>query len=626
MEHMQRIFTIVSVKMRFPLWYNFDQMDHAEQKFDRFRRVLVSLFTNQVHVAPEFIVECVHSVLQQTIGAPKNGAAIEAVLHLLYRLGEGLSSSEKLQQGALRMLASVVKSEVSRFPHPRVSLAYFDVCERYSAFVVLHPESLPRIVMSFMDARGFYHEHPTVRSHSCYQLLQFVSSLPDEFLPRLAPLMDQMLAIIKKLIGSVLGRALKPTQQVTISYDSCIHLCELIGKLVSSSVTGAKCAQYALPVFDFFREQLEAGLKQMQSSTSSSSSSPPSFDPLVVGQQFSEIVNAIAAISKPLTADMPVLANGMGKCLQSVVTVLKLLPAHEDVRKSVVFFIHRLVACLGDGLLPCLPQFIELLLPSTDATSIVAFLQLMSRFVMRFGVKFGSILDVYLLPTVQKVFEILKTWAHIGAADATPHSAYSAERAQRLDLHKTYYALLRNIVMHSCSSVLTSQRNVKHTRRLLDTVLQGCTPPGIQDAGIHKTCFYIIEQLAVFFHSESKQQEQLPHALQQFVFCDATRKIFECALHKSFDFKDIGYIACAQQMLKTQTSIYQMYPKAYGAFCGEFLVKSLGVQRAFAQNYLEHMHRNAAKPFRKLFIQLCSQLSLADNTTTNSTTTSITTL
>jgi exportin-T len=68
-------------------------------------------------------------------------------------------------------------SDVSRHPHPQVSLAYLNCAVRFPRFIDAHPETFGAVLQSFMDTRGIHHKHQLVRTRSCYLLKQLVRSV-----------------------------------------------------------------------------------------------------------------------------------------------------------------------------------------------------------------------------------------------------------------------------------------------------------------------------------------------------------------------------------------------------------------------------------------------------------------
>lgn len=67
------------------------------------------------------------------------------------------------------------------------------------------------------------------------------------------------------------------------------------------------------------------------------------------------------------------------------ITLLQVVPGNKVLRGRVISFLHRLVECLGDRLLPFLPAALAALLPVTaDASDVNDVHALLSQLAMRY--------------------------------------------------------------------------------------------------------------------------------------------------------------------------------------------------------------------------------------------------
>ena len=75
------------------------------------------------------------------------------------------------------MMESLVSSGVSNYPHPAVTLCFFELVVRYEKFFLVEPQFVPSTLMAFLDQRGMRHANPKVRSRVAYLFSRFVRAV-----------------------------------------------------------------------------------------------------------------------------------------------------------------------------------------------------------------------------------------------------------------------------------------------------------------------------------------------------------------------------------------------------------------------------------------------------------------
>ena len=100
----------------------------------------------------------------------------QVALWLLYTLGEALPESILREKSGFfqQMMATLVTSRASAYPHRAVQPLFFEISVRYYRFYLANPEHLPGGLAVFLDARGIYNPNAAVRSRACYLLLRFI--------------------------------------------------------------------------------------------------------------------------------------------------------------------------------------------------------------------------------------------------------------------------------------------------------------------------------------------------------------------------------------------------------------------------------------------------------------------
>ncbi|KAH7947036.1 hypothetical protein HPB52_007467 [Rhipicephalus sanguineus] len=114
---------------------------------------------------------------------------VEVAISFLYLLGEAIPVIV-YSRGCVRpklyfepelhcvyhMYHYLISSGVSTCGHPAVTLQFFETIVRYEKFFSQEPETIPDVLVAFMDERGLRHPSPSVRSRVSYLFSKFIKS------------------------------------------------------------------------------------------------------------------------------------------------------------------------------------------------------------------------------------------------------------------------------------------------------------------------------------------------------------------------------------------------------------------------------------------------------------------
>lgn len=445
----RRVFVGLTRAMEYPEWYDFDDPDDREERFDHYRALLIKTFGNMGLCMPQQTMEWTRSLLAETLANLANSpfVRVEVALKMLHLLGQHIKGAMRgLGEEPFRsMIGGMLTSDVSKHPHPQVVLVYFNtgMCgcnidlkgtatgprklfhflvfvvlmepstravNRYSKFLEQYPEFLGGVLTAFVDNRGMRHPHPKVRSRACYLLLQVFKSFSESQKRHVRPYIDQMLKVMHEILEPVLSRGMQRGVQTLIAYDDCLYLCEVIGMLIGSSMTGDKVREYFAQTLAFFKKQLDAAIAQRHVWLNQ--------DPELAGKRLSQVVNCIGCLSKPLQKDASKICDLLDSCFDSVVQMHAILPQHAGVRAKTIFFLHRMTDILGDRALPRFPLVLEALVAHCEAQNVGEFLTLVTNLVNTYKAKLFPTLDTLFFPLVSKVFECIQSYAHIDQQSA----------------------------------------------------------------------------------------------------------------------------------------------------------------------------------------------------------------
>ena len=75
------------------------------------------------------------------------------------------------------MMQSLLSCGVSNYPHPAVTLCFFELVVRYEKFFLVEPQYVAPTLVAFLDQGGMRHANPKVRSRVAYLFSRFVRAV-----------------------------------------------------------------------------------------------------------------------------------------------------------------------------------------------------------------------------------------------------------------------------------------------------------------------------------------------------------------------------------------------------------------------------------------------------------------
>ena len=101
-----------------------------------------------------------------------------------------------------QLLTLCMESGVSSYPHPSVTLQYFEICVRYVEFWKARTGSIQPAFEAMLDQRGIHHQDEHVRRRCFYLFWKFVKECRPELDPEIVPpILQSMMVSIATLYG-----------------------------------------------------------------------------------------------------------------------------------------------------------------------------------------------------------------------------------------------------------------------------------------------------------------------------------------------------------------------------------------------------------------------------------------
>lgn len=86
-----------------------------------------------------------------------------------------------------QLLTLCIESGVSSYPHPSVTLQYFESCVRYADFWKTKTGAIQPVFEAMLDSRGIHHPDEHVRRRCFYLFWRFVTSCRTDLDPEIVP-------------------------------------------------------------------------------------------------------------------------------------------------------------------------------------------------------------------------------------------------------------------------------------------------------------------------------------------------------------------------------------------------------------------------------------------------------
>jgi hypothetical protein len=431
------VIEMIAKNMAYPPDFAFLMDDEDEAEVEQFRRFLKGLYVNVVRCEPVSVVmPFLRRMVDAVFGPGQVPAAsrpfyeLEVVLKLIYAFGEGANTiisplkqktykSSQVVELALdehreafgEIVALTMRGIGSaKHLHHSVALVFNELTSRYTPILQsYHRDLVKQALENLAGEGGVHHSSARVRSHSCYLLLRMCKSLGscmDEYAhPVLLAIQDVLTiptaACVEEEASATAARAgaaggagqarrasVKSTAKHSIS--DLLSMFELAGVLIAGNGMDASTrAKYLGAVMGSLVELIDSTMSQVEACDGNPSVAL-NFGGMSVGpEEFRQLssrwvgssIGALAALSKGFHGAVEEgVAVLFRSSLATVARALEVFPGQSMLRTKVVFFLHRMVECLGLSFLDSAPKFVTHLLQNArEAVDVVQALHILNQ-------------------------------------------------------------------------------------------------------------------------------------------------------------------------------------------------------------------------------------------------------
>uniref|UniRef100_A0A8B9T206 Exportin-T n=1 Tax=Anas platyrhynchos TaxID=8839 RepID=A0A8B9T206_ANAPL len=422
----QAIMLAVMKKLTYDEEYNFENEGEDEAMFVEYRKQLKLLLDRLAQVSPELLLASVRRVFNTTLQnwQTTRFMEVEVAIRLLYMLAEALPVSH----GA-HFSGDVTKAT-----------ALQDMMRTLVTSGVISPNlHIQLVTMAFLDHRGLRHTSPKVRSRTAYLFSRFVKSLNKQ----MNPFIEDVLNRIQDLLE------LSPPEngyQALLSSDDQLFIYETAGVLIVNSEYSAERKQALMrnlltPLMEKFKVLLEKLMMAQDEDRQ-----------MALADCLNHAVGFASRTSKAFSNKQTVKQCGCSEvyldCLQTFLPALSCPLQKEVLRSGVRTFLHRMIICLEEEVLPFIPSASEHMLKDCEAKDLQEFIPLINQITAKFKTQVSPFLQQMFMPLLHAIFEVL-----LLPAEENDQSA----ALEKQMLRRSYFAFLQTVTGSGMSEVIANQ-------------------------------------------------------------------------------------------------------------------------------------------------------------------------
>ncbi|XP_066912669.1 exportin-T-like [Clytia hemisphaerica] len=584
-EHIKKILHVILNKMKYDHEYNFDRKgksEESEAEFLEFRKEMKVLFGNLAKLNGGIVIVTSRELITAALNNWRNMSIhdIELAIYVLYCLGEAFPGNILYNDPDRANLFSdmmnlLITSDVSQHGHWVVLHQYFETVTRYERFFATNAQHLPALLMSFLDERGLKNQKDSIRSRTSFLLMRFVKALKTQVQPFVNDILKQ--------IEEVLNLQHQDNGCVKVTENDKYYLYEASAILITCSTSGAEKQQEKMgtllsPVITLFQqicEQLQNG--QLDE-----------IGQLDGANRLQHLMAYASRASKAFSTVQSMKNSGCAQCFTEALSIFLhslTIPVHRAIIHSGVRqYLHRMIICLGQDVLPYVPVAVTHLLKDCEMADIQDFIPLINQLITRFKSSISPFLTDIFMPLVSQVFAFLQA--------PTESNDQQALREKQL-LQRSYYLFIATITNMSILEVISSQES-NNVKEILLSIVHGAVE--VDDPQAQKTCFIICNKLVDNWGGDE--------SFKEFVYEHIVPACFMAPLKSTFNLEDAQTYLALQEIANVQKTILQKWNVEFLQYLIQTYLPQNNCPPDMTQEYamaLEKMDNKTFKNYLKAF-------------------------
>nr|ODN95651.1 exportin-T [Cryptococcus depauperatus CBS 7855] len=611
---------------------NEDDTDEDIALFKNFRGSCRSFIESIAQIDRSLHTEVVARMVASTLDTYASGGAAsvpwqqaELALHLVYTFGEvskstgrttpsstsdivdfgvGANKDDKFDYDQYplsplgQLLTRCMTSGISAYPHPSVSLQYFEITVRYIEFWRAKPETLPSLFETILDGRGIHNSDQNIRRRCFYLFARLCKDCKSEAIESMvSPILENIRDIM--VIDAEHPRAesseedplVKATTGKTYAADQ-FHLFEASGNLVYLTKSDPSKQMTLLEAI--------AGplLSGMADGVERSRARP---DDLQAVLQVHHHLMALGHFAKgfPVVPDKQVEVlpytgpfKQMTKALLHAIEVLK---KRRVVRDAARFAFSQFANAIGTPVAELVPRFVSAVITEFESSELVDFLHFLQLLMHRLQGSTFETMDMLLLPLLSRIFAVLQQPV-TGTDEAQVHTR----------LKEGYLAFFTTLMNENLDGIFTSERNKAEFENVLTTLLN--LTQDYSDGASQRLAFSFFSRSVIAWgtcpEATTKPSQRAQRCLPgygNFIYQRLLPAAFEVPANSQFNIRG-GQLVVQEAAVLVRNTVQARGQETIDFLLNDLLPK-LQCPPEIANQFINSLTSQQAKDFKKTFME-----------------------
>jgi len=536
-KFVKEFLVVVISKMKFDDSYDFENESDEEAEFQEFRKQMKILLNYIAKLDSNLVISSLYELLTIAFENWQNMQFkdVEVAVYTLFLLGEcfpgqQLYTDPNMFEMFQNMMTLLINSNISQHSHSAVKLQFFETVTRYERFFYAQNQYIPTVLVSFLDERGLRNSDATISSRTSFLLTRFIKSLKSQVHPYVEDILNRIQGLLVNINEE------HNENHANLNENDRNYLYEVAAILITCSNAEPEKQLHMMqnlftPMISIFKMNLDKIVSGQA-------------DELLVQNlalELHHLMSYASRASKAFTTTQSLKVSGCAPCFTEALNIFLhslTIPVHRNIiQPGVRQYLHRMIICLGEDVLPFVPVAVTHLLKDCEMRDIQEFIPLINQLITRFKGDIAPFLSEILMPLVTKIFTFLQA--------PIENNDLQALKEKQL-LQRSYYLFIATIVNTNILDVISNQDS-NNVKEILLSVVGGAVE--IPDPQGQKTCFTIFNKLVEVWGGNENFIE--------FIYDSILPSCFMAPLNNSFDLNDAQTILVLQEISNTQKTTLQ---------------------------------------------------------------------
>jgi len=289
---------------------------------------------------------------------------------------------------------------------------------------------------------------------------------------------------------------------------------------------------------------------------------------------------------------VPNSSEKLHRVLNVSVGVLSLLPSNGRLRSSALVYLHRMVDCLGTGMLPTLPPALSHMLAASgdDPKGTTEVVTLVNQMLSKFKAESEGLMLVIVSQLSRAVLE------RVNSNSDLLRDKMSQEGRELRELYKMWLQLLQTAGAVSMLHVWSAADNGSVLQPMVESAVHGMVL--LEEPAACKVAVSIVVSMANKWASGA---EAIP-GFQAFLLPLVARAIFQCARTPAGNPNDAQSHSLLSDLAGMQRSLRTACGEDWDAHLSKHLLETLALDPQAVQRFLWSLSNASEREFREVFI------------------------